>query len=146
LESNDGVGLGKEARLTGGVDRSATHGVGGKRGARELGLRRFAGLGPSGKQGREAGRARERRRGALSGCCWARPNPIREMKILFFFFSNFSKHFQINFEFPFEFESNHSSQKFKCNSMSAQTCSTLIFDFKLIKIIITLNLHDHKIV
>jgi hypothetical protein len=65
--------------------------------ARELGLRRFTGLGPSGKQGRGAGCARGRRRGALSGCCWARPNPRREMKILFFFFSNFPKHFPNKF-------------------------------------------------
>jgi hypothetical protein len=46
----------------------------------------------------------------------------REMKLLLFFLFKYFKAFSNDFESSFEFESNHSIQKFKCNSMSAQTC------------------------
>jgi dienelactone hydrolase len=39
----------------------------------------------------------KRERDGLTGYCWAGPIPRREMKILFFFFSNFPKHFQMKF-------------------------------------------------
>jgi hypothetical protein len=52
-----------------------------------------------------------------------RPESEKKGNFLFLFsFSNITKHFQNNFESKFEFESNHSLQKFKCNNMSAQTC------------------------
>jgi hypothetical protein len=44
------------------------------------------------------------------------------MKLFFFFLFKYFKAFSNYFESSFEFESNHSIQKFKCNSMSAQTC------------------------
>jgi hypothetical protein len=47
----------------------------------------------------------------------------REVKLLFLFFLfKYFKAFSNYFKSSFEFESNHSNQKFKCNSMSAQTC------------------------
>jgi hypothetical protein len=45
-----------------------------------------------------------------------------EVNSFFFFLFNYFKAFSNDFESYFEFESNHSSQKFKCNIMSAQTC------------------------
>jgi hypothetical protein len=49
-----------------------------------------------------------------------------EMKIFIFFFFFFLfkyyKAFSNDFESKFEFKSNHSSQKFKCNIMNAQSC------------------------
>jgi hypothetical protein len=44
------------------------------------------------------------------------------MKLFFFFLFKYFKAFSNDFESSFEFESNHSIQKFKCNSISAQTC------------------------
>jgi hypothetical protein len=41
------------------------------------------------------------------------------MKSLFLFPFNYFKAFSNGFESYFEFESNHSTQKFKCNNMSA---------------------------
>jgi hypothetical protein len=46
----------------------------------------------------------------------------RRIKSLFFFLFKYFKAFSNDFESSFEFESNHSIQKFKCNNMSAQTC------------------------
>jgi hypothetical protein len=54
---------------------------------------------------------------------WASGPKARRKEIFFFFFLfKYYKAFPNNFESKFEFESNHSLQKFKCNSMSAQTC------------------------
>jgi hypothetical protein len=39
-----------------------------------------------------------------------------------FIFQIFQSHFPKDFESSFEFESNHSIQKFKCSSMNAQSC------------------------
>jgi hypothetical protein len=39
-----------------------------------------------------------------------------------FSFQNFQSHFQKDFEIHFEFDSNHSTQNFKCSSMNAQSC------------------------
>jgi hypothetical protein len=47
--------------------------------------------------------------------------PGKRIKFLFFFLFNYFKTFSNGFESYFEFESNHSIQKFQCNSMSAQT-------------------------
>jgi hypothetical protein len=46
----------------------------------------------------------------------------REVKLFFFFLFKYFKAFSIDFESYLEFESNHSNQKFKFNSMSVQTC------------------------
>jgi hypothetical protein len=55
---------------------------------------------------------------------WAAgPKAEREKNSLFFFLFKYFKAFSNYFESSFEFESNHSIQKFKCNSMNAQTCS-----------------------
>jgi hypothetical protein len=82
---------------------------------------------------REVGRALERRAGRAAGRelgwagkrgvrCWAK-NRIEEEIPFLFLFPIFQSIFQKDFEFPFEFNSNHSIQKFKCSSMNAQTCS-----------------------
>jgi hypothetical protein len=76
------------------------------------GRRLRLGLGP----GEERGRAGE------MGCrlSWAKSK--KKGIFLFFFLFNYFKAFSNDFGIKFEFESNHSNQKFKCNSMSAQTC------------------------
>jgi hypothetical protein len=45
--------------------------------------------------------------------------PKREEIFFSFSFPIFQSHFPKDFEFSFEFESNHSIQKFKCSSMNA---------------------------
>jgi hypothetical protein len=87
---------GRRKRLTCEPAASATEKEGIAR-AWKLGQRRLAGLGPSGRGVEERAAHVGDRQGALSGCGWAGPNPRREMKILFFFFSNFSKHFPNRF-------------------------------------------------
>jgi hypothetical protein len=37
-------------------------------------------------------------------------------------FPNFQSHFPKDFESSFEFDLNHSIQKFRCSSMNAQSC------------------------
>jgi hypothetical protein len=97
----------------------------------------MAGLGP--KREAEGGKGKwvargEGRRGARCwagswtaqerealGLSWAKNRKGR--KILFFFpFPIFQSHFLKDFESSFEFNSNHSIQKFKCSSMNAQSC------------------------
>jgi hypothetical protein len=96
----------------------------------------LAGLSPRRDAGRENGsravtdllpvrpkRRRERGSKQAAGKDWAaRPKARKRSKFLFFFLFNYFKTFSNNFKSYFEFESNHSNQKFKCNSMSAQTC------------------------
>jgi hypothetical protein len=83
--------------------------------ARPLAL---AGLGPSGEAGKkETGRTRGRQAGASGGLLGQKP---KERKFSFSFsFSYISKHFQIILNPLLNLKSNHSIQKFKCNSMSA---------------------------
>jgi hypothetical protein len=78
-----------------------------------------------------AGSAQAVKRGAAHarGSKWAvgkdwaaGPKARKRSKFLFFFLFNYFKVFSNDFESYFEFESNHSNQKFKYNSMSAQTC------------------------
>jgi hypothetical protein len=108
--------------------------------ARKLGQRRSLDSAQGGTRGRENGpravtsllpvrpkrRSEERRaRGSkqAAGKDWAAgPKARKRSKFLFFFLFNYFKAFSNDFESYFEFESNHSNQKFKCNSMSAQTC------------------------
>jgi hypothetical protein len=66
------------------------------------------GLGPEGEGGR----------GEEMGC---RAESEEKGIFFFFFLFNYFKAFSNDFGIKFEFESNHSNQKFKCNSMSAQT-------------------------
>jgi hypothetical protein len=85
---------GRRKRPTCGPAASATEKEG-KACAWKLGQRRLARLGPSGRGEEERAAHVGDRRGALSGCCWARPNPRREMKILsFFLFQYFKAFFQ----------------------------------------------------
>jgi hypothetical protein len=72
---------------------------------------------------KETGRARGRQAGANGGLLGRKPKAEREKKSLFFFLFKYFKVFSNYFESSFEFESNHSIQKFKCNSMNAQICS-----------------------
>jgi hypothetical protein len=45
-----------------------------------------------------------------------------EEENIFFFFFQILQGISKDFEFSFEFESNHAIQKFKCSSMNAQSC------------------------
>jgi hypothetical protein len=83
-------------------------------------------------KGREAGHALERRAGRCRAASWAGlgrdarllgQKPNRRRFLFLFPFPIFQSIFQKDFEFPFEFNSNHSIQKFKCSSINAQTCS-----------------------
>jgi hypothetical protein len=93
---------------------------------RRVRVRPLAGLGPSGMRGKEngpraAGRDLVGPRETALGLSWAKSRQGR--KILFFFlFQFFQSIFQKDFESSFEFDSNHSIQKFKCSSMNAQSC------------------------
>jgi hypothetical protein len=74
---------------------------------------------------KRVGRALERRAGRCrlqAGPTLGR-KPQGEKKSFSFSFLIFQSIFQIYFEFPFEFYSNHSIQNFKYSSMNAQTCS-----------------------
>jgi hypothetical protein len=78
-----------------------------------LGQRRLAGLGPSGRGGEKRAAHMGDRRGALSGCCWAGPNPRREMKIIFFFlFQYFKAFFQSVLNFSFVFSKSAHNTKY----------------------------------
>jgi hypothetical protein len=98
-----------------------------------LRARRLAGLvaarprAESGEE-REVGRARERAGGARCRPragpgrealgCWAKTKMSTENPFIFPFLI-----FQSIFQKDFEFNSNHSIQKFQCSNMNAQTCS-----------------------
>jgi hypothetical protein len=73
-------------------------------------------------QGKEAVRARTGATGPRGRVGLPGRKRGREVNSFFFFLFKYFKSFSNYFESSFEFESNHSSQKFKCNSMSAQTC------------------------
>jgi hypothetical protein len=73
-------------------------------------------------EGKESG-PRAREKGERASWWAAGPKAKKRSKFLFFFLFKYFKEFSNDFESYFEFESNHSIQKFKCNSMSAQTCS-----------------------
>jgi hypothetical protein len=68
------------------------------------------------------GRAREEQRGPQRKIGLPGQKRGREVNFFFFFLFKYFKAFSNDFESYFEFESNHSLQKFKSNSMSAQTC------------------------
>jgi hypothetical protein len=74
---------------------------------------------------------------------WAKTS--EEGETFSFSFSIFQSHFPKDFESSFEFESNHSIQNIQMQQHEHKHVSTLIFDFKLIKIIIILSLYAHKI-
>jgi hypothetical protein len=99
--------------MTGGTHKSATQAgdaaAAERERARELGRLLRLGLGPGGEGGR----------GEEMGC---RAESEEKGNFFFFFLFNYFKAFSNDFGIKFEFESNHSSQKFKCNSMSAQAC------------------------
>jgi hypothetical protein len=52
---------------------------------------------------------------------WAETEGERN-SLSFFSFPNFQSNFLKDFESSFEFDSNHSIQKFRCSSMNAQSC------------------------
>jgi hypothetical protein len=94
--------------------RRQRHNGEGKRGSSRAGP--VAWFGPR----RGTTRAREQRATVKR---WAAGPKARRNEIFFFFFLfKYYKAFLNNFESKFKFESNHSLQKFKCNSMSAPTC------------------------
>jgi hypothetical protein len=116
----------EEGVLTCGATASATRREGNAARARAAGpATGLAGLGPrQGNGGREDGRTRGRQAGRGRG--WlptelGRKPKERRIPFSFFLFKYF-KAFLNYFESSFEFKSNHSIQKFKYNSMSAQTC------------------------
>jgi hypothetical protein len=63
-----------------------------------------------------------------------------------FSFSNISKHFQMILKPNLNLNQTAPIKNSNATAWVHKHVSTLIFDFKLIKIIITLNLHSHKIV
>jgi hypothetical protein len=112
----------KKTALTSGTTVSATRSEERKAlcALARTGLLARAGLGPRGEAGERhtrAGASGPRGRIGLPGRKLG-----REVKLFFFFLFKYFKAFSIDFDSYFEFESNHSNQKFKCNSMSAQTC------------------------
>jgi hypothetical protein len=54
---------------------------------------------------------------------WLGQKPKGEENLFSFSFQNFQSNFQMDFEFSFVIESNHSIQKIQCSIMSAQSCS-----------------------
>jgi hypothetical protein len=76
------------------------------------------------ERGRGAKQAAARELGKGERASWwaARPKAEKRSKFLFFFLFKYFKAFLNDFKSYFEFESNQSIQKFKCNSMSTQTC------------------------
>jgi hypothetical protein len=131
LEGVIGDGLRKEAALTRGPTTSAKEsGERDNTGARGNGPATGLAQGRAGNRPRalstsqEAERTTEMRRGKkrMAAGPMGRKPRMKWKMFSFFSFSSFSKEFQIDFEFSFELESNHSIQKLKCNCMSAQTC------------------------
>jgi hypothetical protein len=81
--------------------------------------KRGNGVKGNGPRGWEAGGPR-----AIGGCWAELGRKPKERKILFsFFFSNISKHFQIILNPLLNLNQTTHYKIFKCNSMSAQTCS-----------------------
>jgi hypothetical protein len=110
-------------RWKAGKRRASMRETGRSGGGRTRARARAGGSAQSSKQreGRQAARGREQ-----PGRGWEKGlgrKLRREIKILFFFLFTYFKPFSNDFESYFEFELNHSIQKFKCNNMSAQTCS-----------------------
>jgi hypothetical protein len=97
----------------------------GRKNAAAAGRERARDDGPSGRdlgsaqEEKEAAGGREKR----PACAGLRREAAQEQRENKKSFSQFFKFlFQKIFKSKFKFKSNHSSQKFKCNSMSAQTC------------------------
>jgi hypothetical protein len=102
--------------------------AGGRRRNREPGQQ----LGSAQESG--AGRMRKRAARVMLGWRWEKRGrkrqsagqtgqmPGKEEENIFFFFFQILQGISKDFEFSFEFESNHAIQKFKCSSMNAQSC------------------------
>jgi hypothetical protein len=140
----------KKVALSGGVTVSATRreketaaAARARAGLAGLGPRRGNGERPTRGEASGRGDGGLRAKDGLLGFTGQKPG--RRMKFLFFFLFKYFKHFQMILNPILNLNQTTQYKNSNATSCVHKHVSTLIFDFKLIKIIIILNLYAHQI-